>query len=79
MTRARSCNDESVAIFKIGKQGLLSGAGHTVSSVRGGREDGTYLMSMFACCTAAKAAALTLDASRPEGSAQTRHIWQLAG
>lgn len=39
MTRAKSCNDESVAIFKIGKQGLLSSAGHAISSVHGEQGD----------------------------------------
>ncbi len=32
--RARSCNDESIAVLKIGEQGLLSNAGRAVSSVR---------------------------------------------
>ena len=43
------------------------------------RTEDTYLRSSFAFCTAANAAALTLDASKPDGSAHTRHIGQFAG
>ena len=43
------------------------------------RAEDTHLRSSFAFCTAANAAALTLDASKPDGSAHTRHIGQFAG
>ena len=75
-----SCNDKREAVFKIRKQCFLSRQKET--GQRSGWEvvaSVTYLRSSLAFCTAANAAALSFEASRPEGRAQTRHIGQLAG
>ena len=84
--RRGSCDDEGVAVLEISQEGLLSGTctGASARRIMGAdgqmwRAEDTYLRSSFAFCTAANAAALTLDASKPDGSAHTRHIGQFAG
>ena len=84
--RRGSCDDEGVAVLEISQEGLLSGTctGASARRIMGAdgqmwRTEDTYLRSSFAFCTAANAAALTLDASKPDGSAHTRHIGQFAG
>ena len=79
--RGISCNNKSEAVLKISEQCFLSviQKGKVSAPTRMGGVLITYLRSSLAFCTAAKAAALTFEASRPEGRAQTRHIGQLAG